>query len=144
MFFDYQIQQKICNKATVKARKSVVTLSCECEISMSETNALHAWDLPKTKSKNVYPNCADGLKDKLASRQRHDDAACHASSAVQCNCSVRSTPETNISSTDLHSEIGMGDTDDTSIYRDTKSIAILCRYFCRYYTCGKTFNTLFS
>jgi len=59
--------------------------------------------------------------------------------------------------------VGMGDTDDTSIYRDTKisrywyricldtfwyrdtiSIAILCRYFCRYYTCGKTFNTLFS
>ena len=58
--------------------------------------------------------------------------------------------------------VGMGDTDDTSIYRDTKisrywyrvcldtfwyrdtkSIAILCRYFCRYYTCSKTFNTLF-
>jgi len=65
--------------------------------------------------------------------------------------------------TKLYSKLGMGDTDDTSIYRDTKisrywyrvcldtfwyrdtkSIAILCRYFCRYYTCGKTFNTLFS
>jgi len=32
------------------------------------------------------------------------------------------------------SAIVLGDTDDTSIYRDTKSIAILFDTFCRYYT----------